>query len=203
MENTFKTTISLVNPANTTERADTILKNVKQEMKMIPNMYLAMANTPELLETYIYGYKKFRQDSGFTPQEQEVVFLTISYENGCDYCLAAHSIVADFQSKVPLNVTEAIRNGEEIPDPRLKALSEFTKIMLNKRGRPSKEDVDKFLSAGFSQEQILAVILAISVKTISNYTNHIFQTPLDAAFKVREWKGYKVAGKIVQFFRGN
>lgn len=202
MNNTFKTTLELVNPTNTTERAGTILENVKQEMKMIPNMYLAMANTPELLETYLYGYKKFRKDSGFTPQEQEVVFLTISFENGCDYCLAAHSLVADFQSKVPLEVTEAIRNGEEIIDPRLKALSEFTKILLNKRGRPSQEDVDKFLNAGFSQEQILAIILAISVKTISNYTNHIFQTPLDTAFKVREWKGYKTAGKIVQFFSG-
>lgn len=203
MENTFKTNLGLVNPASTTERAETILKNVKQEMKMIPNMYLAMANSPGLLETYLYGYKKFRQDSGFTPQEQEVVFLTISYENGCDYCLAAHSIVADFQSKVPLDVTEAIRNGEEITDPRLKALSEFTKIMLNKRGRPSQEEVEQFLKEGFSQEQILAIILAISVKTISNYTNHVFQTPLDTAFKVREWKGYKTAGKIFQFFSGD
>jgi len=203
MHNTFKTTLELVNPAKTDERAETILKNVKQEMKMIPNMYLAMANTPELLETYLYGYKKFRKDAGFSPQEQEVIFLTISYENGCDYCLAAHSIVADFQSKVPMDVTEAIRNGEEISDSKLKALSEFTMTMLNKRGRPAQEDVDKFLTAGYSQKHILSIILAISVKTISNYTNHLFHTPLDAAFKVREWKGYKVAGKIVQFFRGS
>ena len=48
---------------------------------MTPNMYSNMANAPALLSTYSHGYKLFRSESGFRPIEQEVIFLTISYEN--------------------------------------------------------------------------------------------------------------------------
>jgi hypothetical protein len=60
--------------------------------------------------------------------------------------------------------------------------------MVQKRGRPDRQDVEPFLAAGFSEKQILDVVLAIAVKTISNYTNHLFETPVDAPFKAREWK---------------
>lgn len=154
---------------------------------LIPNMYGAMANASEALDTYLYGYERFRKESGFTPAEQEIVFLTISYENGCEYCMAAHSTIADTRSGVPRAATDAIRAGTPIDDPRLRALSDFSRAMLRKRGRPAQEDVDSFLKAGFREKQVLDIVLAIAVKTISNYTNHIFETPVDAPFKGPEW----------------
>jgi hypothetical protein len=47
----------------------------------------------------------------------------------------------------------------------------------------------------------LSPILPISVKTISNYVNHIFDTELDTVFKAREWKGYKITRDFLNFFR--
>jgi uncharacterized peroxidase-related enzyme len=151
-------------------------------------MYAGMANSPGLLETYMDGYDRFRKDSGLTPAEQEVVFLTISRTNGCDYCVAAHSLIADQMSKVPPAVTEAVRDGRAVPDPKLAALSAFTDVLLTKRGLPSKADVAAFLAAGYGERQILELILAIAVKTLSNYSNHLFHTALDPAFVGREWK---------------
>lgn len=181
--------------------AKEVLQAAKNEFKVVPNMYAFMANAPALLSTYSYGYKLFRKEGGFTPIEQEVIFLTISYENQCDYCMAAHSVVADMISKVPVEVTDAIRNGAPVPDKKLKALTDFTTVMVNKRGLPTTEDVSPFLQAGYKEEQILYIILAISIKTISNYSNHIFQTPVDAMFKAREWGVYQVARKAIQFFK--
>lgn len=154
---------------------------------MIPNMYANMVNSPGLMETYAIGYDRFRKNSGFSPVEQEVVFVTVSVLNGCEYCAAAHSFIADKMSKVPQEVTDAIRDGEEIPDARLKALSQFTKVMFEKRGNPSQEDVRAFLEAGYQEKQIMEIILALAVKTLSNYANHIFQTPVDDAFSSRKW----------------
>jgi alkylhydroperoxidase family enzyme len=91
-------------------------------------------------------------------------------------------------SKVAPAVTEAIRDGRAIPDPKLAALSAFTDVLLTKRGLPSKAEVAAFLAAGYSERQILELILAISVKTLSNYSNHLFHTALDPAFTGREWK---------------
>jgi alkylhydroperoxidase family enzyme len=113
--------------------------------------------------------------------------LTISRGNGCDYCMAAHSVIADQMSRVPPPVTEAIREGQTIPDTKLAALSTFTDTLLRSRGLPSKADVEVFLNAGYEERHVLEIILAIAVKTLSNYSNHLFHTPLDKMFASREW----------------
>ncbi len=197
----YKMQLSLVGLENASNEQKALLEAAKKENKMIPNMYKAMANSPALLNTYMHGYILFREKGLFSPQEQEVVFLTISAENNCTYCMGAHSLLADLISKVPPDVTEAIRNNTDIPDKKLKQLSIFTSTLVNKRGYPTEVDVNTFLEAGYNENHILSIILAISVKTISNYTNHIFHTELDTVFKAREWKGYKVARNIVGFFR--
>jgi uncharacterized peroxidase-related enzyme len=168
--------------------AKTVLEKAKAQVGFIPNMYEGMVNSPGLLNTYLDGYTAFRQGSGFSSIEQEVVFLTISKVNGCSYCMAAHSFIADMKSKVPTEVTDAIRDGSEIPDPKLAALSEFTKTMVVERGLPGKNDVEVFVGAGYSERQILEIVLAISVKTLSNYSNHLFHTNVDDVFVGRKWE---------------
>ena len=152
-----------------------------------PNMYGNMINSTGLLKTYLHGYNLFRTESGFTPIEQEVVFLTLSYKNECNYCMAAHSFIADKISKVPTEITDAIRAGLPIEDNKLQALSQFTKQLFDSRGKPSKEEVINFLAVGYDEKKILEIILAIAVKTLSNYSNHVFHSEVDDMFKGRTW----------------
>jgi AhpD family alkylhydroperoxidase len=114
-------------------RAKASLVKAKQQLGFVPNMYGAMANEPALFEAYASGYAAFRRECGFSPVEQEVIFLGISRENSCDYCMAAHSFVADAMSKVPVDVTDAIREGRPIGDPKLAALATFTAKMVVSR----------------------------------------------------------------------
>jgi uncharacterized peroxidase-related enzyme len=172
---------------NAEPRAKALLEAAKAQIGFVPNMYTGMANSPGLLETYLDGYERFRKHSGLTSAEQEVVFLTISRGNGCEYCVAAHSVLADKMSKVPPAVTDAIRDGGAIPDARLAALSLFTEVMRSTRGLPSKAQVQAFLDAGYEERQVLEIILGIAVKTISNYSNHLFHTPVDGMFAGRVW----------------
>ncbi len=167
--------------------AKPLLEAAQKQIGMIPNMYARMAQMPGLLSTYLHGYELFRAQSGLTSVEQEVVLLTISRENGCEYCMAAHSMVGKAMSKVPPSVLDAVRAGAPIADARLQALAEFTKAMVDKRGNPTDADVAPFLTAGFNERQLLAVILAIGVKILSNYANHVFHTPVDAAFASFAW----------------
>ena len=150
-------------------------------------MYANMANVPAVLDTYLHGYGLFREQAGFAPQEQEVVFLAISSSNHCEYCVGAHSMIADKMSGVPADVLKAIREGMEIPDAKLAALDTFTRIMVKKAGNPSKEDIADFHEAGYDDNAILGIVLAISVKIISNYSNHLFATKLDDAFSAYSW----------------
>jgi uncharacterized peroxidase-related enzyme len=188
----LKLTVKTIEDAVPKARAG--LQQAQEKMGFIPNMYARMANSPGLFDTYQQGYAVFRAESGFTPAEQEVVFLTISRVNGCEYCMAAHSFVADKMSNVPGIVTDAIRNDIEIPDERLSALGKFTQVMVERHGLPETSDVEAFLAVGYTERQILEIILAISVKTLSNYANHLFHTPVDAMFASRTWEEPRSAG---------
>ncbi len=180
-------TLTLLETEAAEPAAREVLEATREALGFVPNMYAAMANSPALLDSYVHGYGQFRQGSALTPVEQEVVLLAISVDNQCSYCVAAHSFVADAMSKVPKNVTDAIRAGELIPDQRLAALAQFTAAMLDTRGRPSAGEVAAFLDAGYEERHVLSVILAIAVKTLSNYTNHFFDTDVDPAFASRSW----------------
>ncbi|MBI5617617.1 MAG: carboxymuconolactone decarboxylase family protein [Gammaproteobacteria bacterium] len=159
-----------------------VLEDALKQVGFIPNMYANMVNVPGVLSTYLHGYGAFRQHSDFTPAEQEVVFLAISRENDCKYCTAAHSMLADRYSKVPTPVLAAIRAGTPLPEAKLAALFAFTQELVRNAGKVPKAVADAFLAAGYTDRDALQVVLAAAVKTLSNYTNHLFQTAVDEAF---------------------
>ena len=183
----YKIALSPQTPDSTDPEIRNALEKAKAQVGFIPNMYARMVNVPGLLDSYLHGYAAFRSQSGFSPAEQEVVLLAISRENACEYCVAAHSFMADNKSGVPRPVTDALREDRPLLDPKLQALVRFTRLMVAKRGLPSRQDVADFLAAGYAERHLLDIILAIGVKTISNYTNHLFHTPLDAVFVPWRW----------------
>lgn len=175
-----KLTLPLLTEESAPEKGREFLSNARKKRGSIPSMYAEMAHAPGALSTYLHGTDWFRRESGFTPAEQEVVFLVISRINGCNYCVAAHSRIAEKISKVPPQALKAIREGTPIDDPKLRALTGFVTDMVESRGNPSEASLQSFTGAGYSEAQALQVVLAIAVKTISNYTNHLFNTPVDA-----------------------
>jgi len=164
-----------------------LFESTQKKLGFVPNMYGYMANAPDMLQSYLDGYERFRSASGFSSAEQEVVLLSISCVNRCSYCIAAHSFMAEKVSGVPLEVIHAIRQQSEIPDERLKVLSDFTRMFVSKRGWLDEGDLKLFLAAGFNEAQVLDLLLAVSVKTLSNYANHLFSTPLDEMFLPWVW----------------
>jgi len=187
----YKSSLTLKTIDDAEPEAKTLLENTQKKIGFVPNMYQAMANSPGLLNTYMQGYDAFRERSGFSPIEQEVIFLAISQENGCEYCMAAHSFLAEAASGVPSDVTAAIRDDKPIPEMQLSALSVFSHVMVATRGLPGQPEVEAFLSAGYKEKDIIEIIHAIAVKTISNYTNHIFHTEVDSIFSPHTWNGKK------------
>jgi hypothetical protein len=91
-------------------------------------------------------------------------------------------------SKVPAEVLAALRAGGPIPDSKLAVLSAFTQILLDQRGNPTPEQLNDFKAVGYTDRQVLEIVLAIAVKTLSNYCNHLFQTSVDTAFQKYVWQ---------------
>ncbi|PCJ33889.1 MAG: alkylhydroperoxidase [Moraxellaceae bacterium] len=171
-----------VSLASADEQQAAILSQAKKQVGFIPNMYSNMVNLPAFLDTYLHGYGLFREQSDLTSAEQEVVLLAISKANSCHYCMAAHSTLAANFSGVPADTLAAIRSGEEIADGKIAALYAMAIEVNDSRGRPDPVVVKAFLQAGYSEKHLLAIILAVSVKVLSNYSNHLFNTEVDEAF---------------------
>ena len=169
-------------PANSRDT----LEQVQQGYGFIPNVVGVMAGSPALVKAYT-TLSQLLGETGFSPEEQQVAILSVSYANGCDYCMAAHSMSAE-KTGVDQAVIEALRAGKPLPDERLEALRRFVQTLVEKRGWADEDDIQAFVDAGFERERVLDCILAVGMKTLSNYTNHIAETPLDDVFAGKEWR---------------
>jgi uncharacterized peroxidase-related enzyme len=152
----------------------------------VPNLLGVLAESPTALKAYMTLSKVFEQSS-LSATERQVALLAVSRFNDCRYCMAAHTAIAGMQ-EVPVHVVKSIRMDQAIEDQRLEALRKFTTLVVEKRGSVSAQDIAAFEGAGFGRAQVLEVILAISFKTLSNYVNHVADTPLDAAFADAKWQ---------------
>ncbi|HBY59178.1 MAG TPA: carboxymuconolactone decarboxylase [Solibacterales bacterium] len=168
------------------EPAREVLAQARKNFGFIPNLLGNMANAPTLLKAYLAVGALFDQTS-LTATERQVVLLTVSTENACGYCVAAHTAISGMQ-KVSSQVVNAIRDGEPIADSKLEALRIFTREVVERRGWPSATSYERFLDAGYTSEQALEVVLGVGMKTLSNYTNHLARTPLDPQFAPAAWE---------------
>lgn len=164
-----------------------ILESAKKAYGFVPNLLGTMANHPALLKNYWDGVKNLETNSTLTAKEQQVAYLAASYENNCHYCMAAHTSIGQMH-KIDQSILDALRTGTEIPNSRLEALSKFVKATTIERGRVSQDVIDAFLSAGFTQENVLEVITIVSLKVMTNYINFIAQTKVDSAFEPNAWE---------------
>lgn len=167
------------------DAARPMLGAVKAAFGFVPNLQAHMAESPELLAGYSALWDLFSQSS-LTPHEQQVVYLTSNFENECHYCMAGHTTLAKMQKMDPA-VIQALRDGTPLPDAKLEALHVFAGLVVRNRGWVSDADTDAFLAAGYTRRNVLDVVLGVATKVMSNYTNHIVHTPLDAFMKGNEW----------------
>tara|TARA_R110001599_G_scaffold353815_1_gene598777 strand:+ start:19487 stop:20041 length:555 start_codon:yes stop_codon:yes gene_type:complete len=162
-----------------------LLAKSKKAYGMIPGLHAVMAEAPELLEAYQAVHELFA-NSSFDKDELTVVWQTVNVEHACHYCVPAHTGIAQSMG-VSDDISLALRNETALPNARLEALRTFTLSVVRERGNVEDDAVQAFLDAGYTRRQILEVILGVSQKVMSNYTNHLANTPVDAAFKKLEW----------------
>lgn len=172
-------------PETAPDQAKERLQATQDKLGFVPSMYGMMANAPTLLEGYQSLSDIFGRSS-LSAQEQQVVLLAVSVANQCEFCVAAHTTLAQ-GAKVDGTVIQALREGGNIDDPRLESLARFAQAIVKKQGWATKE-ADAFLASGFEQQQIMEVVLAAGLKTLSNYTNHLTNPPIDPAFAKNAWQ---------------
>jgi alkylhydroperoxidase family enzyme len=179
------TTLKVHNIETAPEESKPLLEKSQKGFGMIPGLHGVLASAPKTFEAYQTLHQLFTETS-FNPEELTVVWQSINVEHACHYCVPAHTGIAKMM-KVDDTITEALRNETPLENDKLEALRTFTLIVVRNRGHVSQEELDAFYAAGYGEQQVLEIILGISQKVISNYTNHIANTPVDAPFQGFAW----------------
>ena len=163
-----------------------LLRRLQNSFGFVPSLFAKLAESATALAAYMDLRNKF-ENSSLSPVEQQVVALAVSVENGSTFCTSAHSYAARHLTAMPEEVIAALRDGRELPDPRLNVLAEFARDIVRERGRVGRGDLNVVLAAGYTMEQVLDVLLGVALKTFTNYASHIVRPPLNAEFAAEQW----------------
>jgi len=174
-------TFKLYTQEDAPKESQKLLQNSLAAFGMVPNLHAVMAESAPLLEAYQSLHTLFQQTS-FNAEELTVVWQTINVEHDCHYCIPAHTGIANMM-KVDNAIIEALRNRTKLPTEKLQTLHTTTLALVRNRGQLSQDETSVFFEAGYEQRNLLEIVLGISQKVMSNYVNHLADTPVDEAFK--------------------
>ncbi|MFT2112062.1 carboxymuconolactone decarboxylase family protein [Marinomonas sp. 2405UD68-3] len=157
-----------------------LLQSSVDNFGWIPNQSAYMAESPALLSSYQHAHSLFATSS-LSEEEQSIVWITVGLLNHCDYTIQAHYWIAENNGVKADLLQLLIRSPKQLPK-RLYALYEFTKCVARANGIISKPSQLAFLTAGYTNENMLDVILGVSQKTMSTLLNSIADTAIETQF---------------------
>lgn len=150
----------------------------------VPNLLNVMNQHPYVLKMYADGVFLLEDNGVLNPKEQQIIYLAISAVNKCHYCVAAHGFVSKNVAGLSDEEINKVKNGELTNNERYNNLIEATRLIMEKQGWLEKSEVESLLAKGIDKLQVMEIIGLLSLKTLTNYINHIENTEVDAAFGV-------------------
>lgn len=158
-----------VAPAN-----QTIFDNLQKALGFVPNLYAAIAHSDNGLTRFL-AYQNAK--TSLTNKEKEAVNLIVSQVNGCLYCQSAHLVLGKmngFSDEQLLDIRKA-----KSADTKLNALVHLAADVTENKGRAGSDAIDAFFAQGYTNENLVDLILQISDKTAMNYLHNLTQIPVD------------------------
>jgi alkylhydroperoxidase family enzyme len=179
------TTLGLPNNATVPEESQVLLDQLEKSLGMVPNFHAMISVSPQALKGYMTLHQ-LATESAFNEDEVTVVWQTINVEHACHYCVPAHTAVAKGMG-VDDSISQALRDETPLPSEKLEALRQFTLMVVRNRGNVPEVDINAFKATGFTDRSITDIVLILSQKVMSNYLNHMADTPVDDAFSDFSW----------------
>jgi uncharacterized peroxidase-related enzyme len=171
--------MSRVKPVSVDEaqgEVKTIYQSLQKKMGKVINIFLNMGNSAPALKGFL-GLSEAAEHTSIPPNLREKIALIVGQINHCEYCLSAHSAGAKRLGISEQDILKA-RHGEA-EDPKNQAILKFAKIVIERRGQVSNQDVASLKAAGVSDAELVDIILLINVNIFTNYFNLITDPKID------------------------
>lgn len=157
---------------NTRQMFDQIQRN----MGKIPNLYATIGHSGSALKGFL-AFEAAMADSAFSPKEKEAIALVVSQVNSCDYCLAAHTMLAGMKGLKKEDTIE-IRTGH-FSEQKLNALVELAKAVTQNKGKVEPSILEAFFKVGYNERALIELMALIALRVFTNYVFAATEIPID------------------------
>jgi len=159
------------------EASQDLLKAVKSQLGVVPNLFRLVSNSPAALKGHLGLMGALKE--GTLPSEcHERIALAVAQVNGCSYCLSAHSYLAKNVAKLSDDEISANIHGTS-KDAKANAAVKFAVLVAKERGNVNSNEIQALKQAGFSEAQIIEIVLHVALNTWTNYINNVAKTDID------------------------
>ncbi len=143
---------------------------VQEKAGFIPNVFLALSHRPDEFRAFFaYHDALMEKESGLSKADMEMIVVTTSGENNCQYCVVAHGAVLRIRTKDPLVADQVAVNYRKANiTPRQMAMLEFALKVCNESWAICEKDFEVMRAAGFSDEDTWDIAGITSFFGLSN-----------------------------------
>jgi len=170
------TILTSIDPSTAEPKAKALLDGVQKKLGLVPNMTRVMASNPAVLGAYL-GFAGALAGGGLGAKLHEQIALAVAEKNGCNYCLAAHSLLGKGAGLSPDEILAA--RSAEATDSRSAAALALARKLVDRRGAVDAEDIATARDASLSDADIVEVVASVALNVFTNYVNIAADTDID------------------------
>ena len=169
--------ISLPTVEQTPSASLPLLEAVQKQLGVVPNLMKLVGHSPAALEGYL-SLNGALAKGRLGAKTGERIALAVAELNGCGYCLSAHSYLGSHLAKLDAAELKANRQGESA-DPKAAAALRFATQVIARRGHVADEALAAVQAAGYSEAEVLEIVVHVALNTLTNYVNNVARTDID------------------------
>jgi uncharacterized peroxidase-related enzyme len=154
-----------------------LLTAVAKQLGSVPNMFRAIALSPQALEGYL-GMSGALAKGSLPAATRERIALAVAEVNGCIYCLSAHTDLGRNVAKLDDAEITANRNGAS-NDSKADAALRFATKVTKSRGHVTDSDFAAVKLGGYTDAQVIEIVQHVALNVWTNFFNEVFQTEVD------------------------
>jgi len=173
---TINTRLKAIDLHAATGKAKDLLDAVKAKLGLVPNMARVMANSPEVLESYVH-FSGALGHGALSPKIREQIALLVAQQNHCNYCLSAHTLIGKLTGLTPAEILDSRKGFGETAHTTAGLV--FAEKVLKNRGGVAMSDFAAVREAGFSDGEIAEIIAHVALNVFTNYFNVANEVEID------------------------
>ncbi len=157
---------------------------VQEKAGFVPNVFLTLAHRPEEARAFFaYHDALMEKESGLTKAEREMIVVTTSSVNQCQYCVVAHGAILRIRAKNPQIADQVASNYRKADiTPRQKAMLDFAMKVSQRAHEVDDADFEVLRKHGFSDEDIWDIGAVSAFFAMSNRMANLISMRPNAEF---------------------